>query len=505
MSRYCLPADFDETNLPAGLGQGHALAIEPETTLVATALETFDWRLYRAGCALVEERGPGRRLVLLERDREPYAIATRTTPKVAAELPAGHLADSLRPVMGIRSLIPMGAARIDRRDGRIENAAGEMLARIRFETVHPLDQSGNPLSAFRTLEIRGGAAAAKLGLNSGLTAAAEHDLDALAAARGRAPGDYSSKFRVDLDPDQPADEAVRAILLVLLTTLEANVDGIVKDIDIEFLHDLRVSCRRTRSALTQLRGALGAEIAAPFNAEFKWLGGLTGPLRDLDVFLLEMPAYRTYLPPHANADLEPLEDLIRSARARALTSVARALRSARFTRLVRSWRNTLENTFPSSGPHATRSVLDLANQRMTKAHRKILKLGRSRDHDPPAETLHRLRIDAKKLRYLLEFFHSLYPATEINTRIKELKRIQDILGGFNDMEAQRERLSAFARELHADPDVPTSCFLTLGRLAEALEERQEEFRSAFHDAFCRFDSASARAAFKSLFRGEESK
>ena len=505
MSRYHLPTDFDETSLLAGLGRGHELVIAPGTTLIATPLDTFDWRLYRAGLVLVEERGPGRRLVLLERYREPYFIVNRTTPRVAADLPAGHLADSLRPPMGIRSLIPMGAARIDRREGRIENAEGEMLARLRFETVHPLDQNGNQLSAFKTLEIRGGADAARLGLTSGLTSVAEHDLDALAAARGRAPGDYSSKFRMDLDPDQPAEEAVRAILLVLLTTLEANVDGTVKDIDTEFLHDLRVACRRTRSALTQLEGTLGGEIAAPFNTQFKWLGGLTGPLRDLDVYLLEMPTYRALLPPHASADLDPLEALIRSARARALTSVVRGLGSARFDRLVKGWRQTLDEIVPQSGPRASRSTITLSDKRIMRAYRRILKHGRGLDHDPPAETLHRLRIDAKKLRYLLEFFHSLYPATEIDARIKELKRIQDILGGFNDMEVQRDRLSSFAQELHADPDIPTSCILTLGRLAGALEERQEEFRSAFHDAFAHFGSGSVGAAFKSLFGGKESK
>ncbi len=505
MSRYHLPPDFDETSLSAGLGRGHAVVVAPETTLTATPLDTFDWRLYRAGLVLVEELAAGRRLVLLERDREPYCIATRTTPRVAADLPAGHLADSIGPLMGIRSLIALGAARIDRREGRIDNADGEMLARLRFETVQPLDENGKPLPAFRTLEIRGGAAAAKLGCTNGLTAAAWHDLDALAAARGRAPGDYSSKFRVDLDPHQPAEEAVRAILLVLLTTLEANVDGTVKDIDPEFLHDLRVACRRTRSALTQLKRALDSEVTASFNSEFKRLGGLTGPLRDLDVFLLEMPAYRANLPSHASADLEPLEALIRTARTRALASVSSALRAPRFKRLVASWRETLEDALPSSGPQASRSALDFANKRITRAHRRILEHGRGLDDDPPAEALHRLRIDAKKLRYLLEFFHSLYPATEIDTRIKELKGIQDILGGFNDMEVQRDRLSAFARELRADPGVSTSCILTLGRLAGTLEERQEEFRSALHDAFTRFESAPVKAAFRHLFGRKESK
>jgi CHAD domain-containing protein len=503
MSRFLLPAEFDEASLLTGLAPCHGLVIASCATLEAVYLDTFDWRLYNSGFVLVEERGHERRLVLLERDREPYSIATRTTPRMATDLPAGHLADTIGPVMGSRALIPVGAARVDRRDGRIENADGEMLARLRFDRTQPLDRSGEPLSEIKTLEIRGGPIALTLGATGGLTAAGS-DLAAVAAARGRSPGDYSSKFRVDLDPAQPADTALRAILLILLTSLEANVEGTVNDLDIEFLHDLRVACRRTRSALTQLKGVLPEEITAPFNAEFKWLGNLTGSLRDLDVYLLEIPAYRALLPAHASADLDALEELIRSTRARTLTGVVEELRSARFERLVAGWRRVLEAAGPSSGPLGSVPAIELAGRRIDKAHRRILKHGGGLDHDPPAETMHRLRIDGKKLRYLLEFFSSLYPAAEIDARIKELKRIQDILGGFNDMVVQRRRLAEFARELRADPDIATSCILTMGRLAGILEERQEQLRLTFHDAFAEFSGGEVGAAYGRLFSGKES-
>ena len=327
----------------------------------------------------------------------------------------------------------------------------------------------------------------------------------MAAARNRPKGDCSSKLWIDLEPEQPADSAVRTILLELLTALEANVDGTIGDLDTESLHDLRVACRRTRSALTQLKGVLPAETTAPFNAEFKWLGDVTGSLRDLDVFFLEMPTYHTILPARAAAELEPLAGLIRTTRNRALISVADALRSSRFTQLVTSWRQTLEANEPSPRPHASRPTVELANERITKAHRRILKRGKELDNDLPAGALHRLRIDAKKLRYLLEFFRSLYPGREINARIKELKRLQDILGGINDVEVQRNLLSDFTRELNADPAVTSSCILTLGRLAGILEERRKDLRAAFHDAFKEFSSIPVRAAFRRLLSGEEPK
>jgi len=294
---------------------------------------------------------------------------------------------------------------------------------------------------------------------------------------------------------------MRTIMLELLTTIEANIDGTIGDLDTESLHDLRVACRRTRTALTQLKGVLPAETVAPFNAEFKWVGSVTGLLRDLDVFLLEMPTYHTILPARATTDLEPLAKLIKTTRNRALISVADALRSSRFTQLVTSWRQTLEANEPSPCPHASRPTVELANERITKAYRRILKRDKELDTDLPAGALHRLRIDAKKLRYLLEFFRSLYPERDINARIKELKRLQDILGGFNDVEVQRNLLSDFTRDLHADSAVGTSCILTLGRLAATLEERQEDLRAAFHDSFKEFSSTPVRAAFRRLIGG----
>ena len=55
----------------------------------------------------------------------------------------------------------------------------------------------------------------------------------------------------------PAGAAAAAILLRLLDTIDANVAGVLADTDTEFLHDLRVSVRRTRSALKLFGDAIG--------------------------------------------------------------------------------------------------------------------------------------------------------------------------------------------------------------------------------------------------------
>ena len=506
MKRYLLPDNIDESAIETGLGSGHSLVFGPPSRLTVTYLDTFDWRLHKAGLALAEERGRRRSLVLQEPGCEPLVVAAASTPKVAADLPNGHIADTVTPLLDIRALVQVGQTRVERRDGRIEDADGNMVTRLRLEHIKfPTAAIGDETPTFTALRIERPKSLGALLATDGGKPLPIHDLAAAAEAEGRSPGDYSSKLVIKLEARQSAADSLRVILTELLNTLEANVPGTVDDIDTEFLHDLRVACRRSRSALTQLKRVLDPESIAPFNAEFKWLGTVTGPLRDLDVYLLEMSAYRNMLPHDVADDLEPLVSLIRAERTKAHRGVVRALRSARFRQLTTDWRVCIKTVAPAPGSTATGTTGDLATSRITRAYRRILNKGSRLGQDPPAATLHRLRIDAKKLRYLLEFFKDLYPRHEITARIRELKQLQDILGGFNDMEVQRDRLAAFADVLHADPSVGARTILTLGRLAGALEQRQETFRLAFHDAFVEFTSPSVRTAYDRLFGGKESR
>ena len=82
----------------------------------------------------------------------------------------------------------------------------------------------------------------------------------------------------------------------------------MRDIDTEFLHDLRVAVRRTRSALKLAGDALPAGLAARFSPEFKWLGDLTTPTRDLDVYLLGYQDMADGLVSAKPAELAPFHD-----------------------------------------------------------------------------------------------------------------------------------------------------------------------------------------------------
>ena len=102
----------------------------------------------------------------------------------------------------------------------------------------------------------------------------------------------------------------------------------------------------------------------------------------------------------------------------------------------------------------------------------MVKMGRAIDDDSPAEDLHELRKVGKELRYLLEFFASLYPADVVKPFVKTLKGLQDQLGRFQDREVQanalRDARARGRRPGHGDGD---------GRARRALHARRRPPRA----------------------------
>jgi CHAD domain-containing protein len=301
----------------------------------------------------------------------------------------------------------------------------------------------------------------------------------------------------DPAPDDRADESVRKILYRLFGELRSNVAGVLENEDVEFLHDFRVANRRTRTALSQARGVLPSPVIDTFPPEFKWLGTVTGPRRDLDVFLGAMSGHQ-HRPGTDGSALASLGNFLREKRRLEHDLVRTALQSERFQRLIENWGRFLESGSEGEpGPSfASASTIDVAGPRILKAYRRMRKRGSGIDIEPPAALLHRLRIDGKKLRYLLEFFSDLYPGTTVAQLIRELKQLQEILGDFNDTEVQLALIEEFRDQGSPSAETRTAA----SDLAEAITERQFQLRSEFAERFESFSSDESRRLYKRTFK-----
>ena len=132
---------------------------------------------------------------------------------------------------------------------------------------------------------------------------------------GLTPRDYGDKFKVDLEEHISVGAAISRICLSLVEDMHTNHTGVIADIDSEFLHDFRIAVRRTRSLLSLMKKILPPEQGRDFQAEFRWLGSVTGPLRDIDVYLLEKEDYLDLLPASLRSGMSTFFERLEARRA----------------------------------------------------------------------------------------------------------------------------------------------------------------------------------------------
>jgi CHAD domain-containing protein len=120
----------------------------------------------------------------------------------------------------------------------------------------------------------------------------------------------------------------------------------------------------------------------------------------------------------------------------------------------------------------------------------------ARDGDgPPAADLHSLRKRGKELRYLLEFFGSLYDPAAYRAAVKSLKGLQDCLGELQDGVVQQEAIRGFAVHMldRRGPEPAAAelaaTLLAMGELTAQVHAGQRRARDELAGRFARFARA----------------
>jgi CHAD domain-containing protein len=305
-----------------------------------------------------------------------------------------------------------------------------------------------------------------------------------------------------IDPEAPARALLTAELSRFLGALRDNLPGTIADIDTEFLHDVRVAVRRTRSLLKLGRPALPPYVRDVWEPQFKWLGDRTTPVRDLDVYQLGLPEMAGWLVAAAAADLEPFKAHLAHRRAAERRALVRALRSARLRRLLDDWSGELAGLADSahSPDGAAWSAGALARAQLVRAHRRVVRGGAAISDASPPGDLHVLRKRCKEQRYALEMFAPVLGDAEVRTAIKDLKNLQDVLGRFQDSEVQWTTLRGFAHEMVADR-APAEALLAMGELTGHLHAEQQRARAEFPGAFASYIRPASRRRMARLLGG----
>lgn len=511
-AEFQVPGGVSLEGLKALLSADYGLKQEPERQLHRRYLESFDWRIYQDG-GLIESVSDGNTQVLNWIKRKNgdlrHRLRLKSLPGFVQDLPDGVFRERLDKVLSMRKLLPLVGIESTLQTLRVLGDEDKTVVRLELEIARFVspdgEQSGDLGMRVHLVPIRGydrDFDRVYTVLTDRLEPADQALFEYALEAIGRVPNDYTSKLNYRLDPAERADVTAKDIQLGLLRTLEANIDGTRANVDSEFLHDLRVATRRTRSALTQVKAVFPPEVVERFKQGFAWVGQVTGPTRDMDVYLLALDDYKAGLPEMLRDDLAPLRGFLEVHHAEEQKALGRKLTSPHFRKLLKEWRTFLEAPVPKhpASANAARPTKAVADERIWKMFRRVMKEGRAINEKSPPEDLHELRKSCKKLRYLMEFFESLYPGNHVRTLIKVLKVLLENLGNFQDLEVQAHTLRRFAEQMESEDHVGSGTLLAMGALIGGLSEHQHAAREEFAEIFAGFDTRENSLLFRTLFK-----
>ncbi|WP_395153329.1 CHAD domain-containing protein [Ilumatobacter sp.] len=477
----------------------------PPRTLTTTLVDTFDGRLHRSGLRLELRTSEGIELVLSGADVVPAHLLLDTAPAVVADLAPGPFRSRVASLVGIRALLPQIRVRMEQSAGTWRDGTDKTVAVAELnERVHVVN--GADTGLFGTIEIHevpGYAKQTRRALEvlrrAGLAECSVDTLTQCAEAADVDLAGFKATATVPLHAPMAAIDGVRAVLANLEVAISANWRGAIDNVDTKFLHDLRIAVRRTRTVLAASKAVIPADVLDPASEGFKWLAGATGAARDLDVYLLEWEQYTAPLGVDTATALESVRDLLTRHHRNAHVALSQVLESDRASALITDWRGWLDTPVDDDGlpRRAGHPIGKVVARRIARAHDALIDEGRLIGPDTPADDVHDLRKDAKKLRYLIECFSSILPDKSRKKYVKQLKALQENLGEHQDAEVHIALLRSITPELvSAEADANT--MVAIGELIQRLEQTRLAARTEFAERFADYDSAATQHSFDAL-------
>jgi CHAD domain-containing protein len=244
------------------------------------------------------------------------------------------------------------------------------------------------------------------------------------------------------------DTAFRVVARRYLRDLIANQEAACSG-DPAALHQMRIAITRLRTAITFFSPMVADVKRTGIRNDLKWLNSHLGAVRDLDVAIERLKALDKVKPravPYYRSWI--------AKRADSQRLLARALRSARYRRLVKNTSDWIgsgpwstargkQATKQRAAPIAAFSAGKLARwqQKLLKKSHKLQKMD--------TEKRHQLRLLNKKLSYSIEAFEDLFSDKRFSRQkagLKHLRKAQRSLGQLNDDANGHALAAALQRE-----------------------------------------------------------
>jgi triphosphatase len=247
---------------------------------------------------------------------------------------------------------------------------------------------------------------------------------------------------IKLDRESMAAAGFQTIASLCIHHFAANERVFLAASAPEALHQMRVAIRRLRSLMSFFDDMLSKVDVEPLRAEIGRLFKSLGTARDLDVLITSLQEQEGALSSAALGEIQRERNAAYMRLTALLTSRVFCLTMLDLLRLIEC------GAWMKAGQRAcSGEKLNIRAALILKRQRKKLRKFKMVSH-LEADKRHRLRIQAKKLRYACEFFGALFTSPKAHHRRRDMsemaEELQDTLGQLNDRVFMQRKLAQWA-------------------------------------------------------------
>jgi triphosphatase len=495
--KFRLPEDRDAESVREAV-ESAGFRLEPSGTIAHEDryLDTEDWTLYRAGIAL-RLRADGHRLRLEAKSLRSVESDSLARTEWAQDAPDGDppwIALEPGPVSGLlHPLEGLGAVKRLQVRARVRNDR-ECFRWLRGETLLgslTVDHVSVPPASFREIEVEllDGAREAlgevrrAVEENLGLTQTAETKLAAALAALGeKLPERDERSFTLD-HADRLLDVAHKTFGRQL-GRLHWNEPGSRLGVDPDYVHDMRVACRRLRTALEVLAEGFPETLRENLCEDLRWIGRGLGRVRDLDVAIARVEALEAEATSFERPAFRIFAQGLSVRRAARRLEMIERLDSERFGSVAAQARAWVDAGPPTAAsvPEGVAPAYAIAPRIIAHWKDAMREAYERAEQTMEEPDLHGLRIAAKKARYAIEYFAEL-DGQGASRRARRIATLQDFLGDHRDASLLLLRMKKYARTVpKKDRELVMGVGSALGHLERAVRIRRGDLRLAWERA-----------------------
>jgi CHAD domain-containing protein len=236
-----------------------------------------------------------------------------------------------------------------------------------------------------------------------------------------------------------ASAGIKLVLLTRFHELSGFQQAAVDWTDPEGVHSMRVASRRLRSALRDFMPYLRKRSLAPVLKQLRNIANALGEVRDQDVAIAALEKMVAHAPVELSSGLKPFIETKKQVREQAREELKAILEATELKQLESEFIAGVDEATATRAGSPAITFLTMSQEIILERLKEFEALSNGLLNPFEIETLHEMRIAAKRLRYAIELFQQCW-GRSISGYAKRIARIQTALGDLHDCDVWIEGL-----------------------------------------------------------------